>query len=385
MKIIKIFPLEHRKDLHLGISFIYDDKMRNHLVSLPGVKWSNTKKVFYFPYSEDAKSILLKHLRGTGWYIDFSRVDEDEFKRRNEEKNPEQEHLKILKEFDSYLRGKRYSESTVRTYYSFLYKFLMFHKAPLEDLKNRDIEIFMEKVIAKKNYAISTHRQCVSAFKQFVELYGFAAVHPEKIPRPKKSRTLPRVLSQKEVINLLIATRNLKHRMVLAVIYSSGLRIGELLKLKLEDIDIDRKQIFISQAKGRKDRYVGMAESFIPILLNYLQTYRPARLLVEGQDGEAYSASAVRFFLKESCKKAGIEKRITPHTLRHSYATHMLEHGVGLRHIQELLGHAKPETTMIYTHVTQQDLLQIRSPLDTAVSNILKSGKEEENLRLSRK
>ncbi|MDT0678039.1 site-specific tyrosine recombinase/integron integrase [Autumnicola musiva] len=386
MKIIKLFPLEHRSALQIGVSFIYDLEMKNHLMALPGIKWSSTKKVFYFPYSEDAITILRKHLRGTGWYVDFSAIDENEFNKRTlKHPNLKAEHQAILEKFDSYLRGKRYSESTVKTYYSFLLKFLKFHNAPLAQLNNRNIEMFMEQVIARKNYSISTHRQCVSAFKHFVELFGFTEICLEKISRPKKSRILPRVLSQKEVINLLIATRNLKHRMVLAIIYSSGLRIGELLKLRLHDIDIDRRQIFISQAKGRKDRYVGMAETFIPILLNYLKTYQPVQRLVEGKAGEPYSASSVRFFLKESCRRAGIVKRVTPHTLRHSYATHMLEHGVGLRHIQELLGHSKPETTMIYTHVTQQDLLQITSPLDTAVSQLLKSGKEEENLRLSRK
>jgi len=157
------------------------------------------------------------------------------------------------------------------------------------------------------------------------------------------------------------------------------------LSLKLEDLQIQRKQILIKRAKGRKDRYVTLADSFMPLLQNYLMTYEPKIYFVEGREGKAYSASSVRKFLLQSCKAAKISRKVTPHTLRHSYATHLLENGVGLRYIQELLGHSKPETTMIYTHVARKDLIDIKSPLDYAVEQLIKNNKEDNKFLLSGK
>jgi len=187
------------------------------------------------------------------------------------------------------------------------------------------------------------------------------------------------------MISIIQHTKNLKHRAILALIYSAGLRISELLNLKLEHIQIQRKQLLIKNAKGRKDRYVTLAESFMPLLHNYLITYRPEIYFVEGTKGKPYSASSVRKFLFRSCKSAYIRRTVTPHTLRHSYATHLLESGVGLRHIQELLGHSRPETTMIYTHVARKDLLDIQSPLDSAIKQLTKNQNEEQKFLLSRK
>ncbi len=126
-----------------------------------------------------------------------------------------------------------------------------------------------------------------------------------------------------------------------------------------------------------------LANNFLPLLKNYFITYRPTRYFVEGTPGKPYSASSIRKFLQKSCKAANITKRITPHTLRHSFATHLLENGVGLRYIQELLGHAKPETTMIYTHVATKDLLGIQSPLDTILLSLNKNDKRDQNFLLS--
>ena len=141
----------------------------------------------------------------------------------------------------------------------------------------------------------------------------------------------------------------------------------------------------MKRAKGRKDRTVKLAQVMRPLLYNYVQTYAPSFYLIEGTDGSVYSSSSVRAFLQKSCQLAKIRKRVTPHTLRHSYATHMMDNGVALRHIQELLGHAKPETTMVYTHVSQQDLLDVQKPLDATMDRLTKNDKEVPNVSISRK
>jgi site-specific recombinase XerD len=268
----------------------------------------------------------------------------------------------------------------------FIADFIEFHNNKLpENLSNKDVEAFIESVFIKRQYSVSTQRQFISAIKQFTAFYPETAISDLMLERPKKSKILPTVLSQEEMIRLIQCTKNLKHRAILAMIYSAGLRIGELLNLKLKDIQVHRMQLFVQQGKGRKDRYVSLASSFMPLLQNYLMTYEPRVYFVEGEEGRPYSASSVRKFLSRSVKAAKIDRRVTPHTLRHSYATHLLESGVGLRHIQELLGHAKPETTMIYTHVARRDLLEIKSPLDYAIEQMTKNGKAEQKFLLSRK
>ncbi|WP_223267236.1 tyrosine-type recombinase/integrase [Polaribacter sp. IC073] len=179
-------------------------------------------------------------------------------------------------------------------------------------------------------------------------------------------------------------TKNLKHRAVLALIYSCGLRISELINLRLKDINLERKQLFVSEGKGRKDRYVSLADSFLPLFSNYFNSYKPIYYFVEGRTNKKYSAESVRQFLKKSCREASINKNVTPHTLRHSYATHLLENGVDIRYIQTLLGHARPETTMIYTHVKRKDLMQINNPLDVALQKIKNAEQSNKNILLSR-
>lgn len=292
----------------------------------------------------------------------------------------------VLNNFFKYLRGKRYSKSTIETYTYLVADFVDYHsQKSFIDFDNRDVELFLENVIVKRQFSISTQRQFISALKLFVVFYPETQIKNLELTRPKKSKKLPEVLSIEEILRLLQVTHNLKHRTIIALLYSAGLRIGELLNLKLVDINIDRKQLHIRQSKGRKDRYIVLANNFIPLLQNYYFSYAPKIYFVEGPNGKSYSASSVRKFLKRSCKLAKIERPITPHTLRHSFATHLLEQGVGLRHIQELLGHSKPETTMIYTHVARKDLLEVKSPLDKALEDFKNNGKQAQKFLITGK
>ncbi len=383
MKNIALYEFRHHQQSQLGIRFGYDREMINHIKTLDGISWSNTFGCFYIRANRQNFHRLFAHLNNRGYYVDYSAINSSALPDSDKEIIlPENDRPQILA-FRSYLDGKRYSDSTIETYTAFVSKFLKYHDFK-EKYRLADVDRFVEKEIAAKKYSISSHRQCISALKHYFELTEQEEIDTSKLKRPDKSKYLPGVLSKEEVIDLLRATRNLKHRCILALIYSSGLRIGELIDLKLDDIDVDRRQILIRQAKGRKDRYVMLAESFLPLFYNYLQSYTTKIYFAEGLSHGQYTASAVRSFLKESCRRARIRKRVTPHTLRHSYATHMLENGIDLRYIQALLGHSRPETTMIYTHVTQQDLAKIRSPLDESLRDLMERSKSDPNLRLSR-
>ena len=168
-----------------------------------------------------------------------------------------------------------------------------------------------------------------------------------------------------EIINLVKAVTNPKHRLLLILTYSAGLRVSEIVGFKVEDIDHDRGLIHVKNAKGKKDRYTTLSSIVVDELNNYLKVYRPSKWLFPGADKDKHlSAGTAEKIWEKARKKAGIAKHATVHTLRHSFATHLLEDGVDLRYVQEMLGHSRPETTMIYTHVTQKDLKRIRSPLE---------------------
>lgn len=380
MKKVNLFFFEHRNGKQIGLDFKYNFPLKEYVKQFPGLRWSQTFQCFYIEASRPQLDELLNHLQKGQVRVDDSLLDYSKLTNTGQSSFPDSDKSRS---FEKYLKGLRHSKSTIRTYLNFVNKFLNMYPAAVTYTEN-DVARFIEEQVAGKNYSISSHRQCISALKHFFEFTGLALFDMNKLKRPKKSRYLPTVLSKEEVLDLLRVTRNLKHRCALALIYSSGLRIGELLNLELKDIDIDRRLILIRQSKGRKDRYVMLAESVRPLLYNYLQTYMPKNYLMEGYKDKQYTASAVRSFLKDSCARAKIRKPVSPHTLRHSFATHMLENGTDLRYIQELLGHAKPETTMIYTHVAQKDVVKIQSPLDASIKELLARGdKGDTNLRLS--
>jgi site-specific recombinase XerD len=380
----------HRKANQIFIGFKHDWTLIDVVKHLPMAKWSATKKSWYIKNSPQNLKQIYAVFKGHALINSSELFDKPTIKPNRfptkQHRNLSKEQRQLLNNFYKYLKGKRYSKSTVETYSFFIADFIEFHSnKAINSLTNRDVELFIESIFIKRNYSISTQRQFISAVKQFILFHTDTQISNLALTRPKKSRKLPTVLSPEEIITVIQCTRNLKHRAILTLMYSAGLRIGELLSLKLSDISLSRRQLHIKRAKGRKDRYATLAESFIPLLNNYITTYEPNLYFVEGSLGKQYSASSIRKVLSRSCKAAGIYKDVTPHTLRHSYATHLLENGVGLRHIQELLGHAKPETTMIYTHVARKDLMEITSPLDTAVKQLSKGDNVEQKFLLSRK
>ncbi|WP_262707261.1 tyrosine-type recombinase/integrase [Maribacter algicola] len=185
------------------------------------------------------------------------------------------------------------------------------------------------------------------------------------IPRPKKPTTLPKLLSRTEVKKIVRVTINLKHNIAIQLYYGMGLRVSELVNLKLEDVDSKRMMVRISVAKGKKDRYVPLPESILPKLREYYIAYKPKLYLFEGQYGGPYAKSSLQQVFKNALRKAGIKKTIGIHGLRHSYATHLLESGADMRFVQELLGHNSIKTTQLYTKVTPRSISKIKSPLDS--------------------
>jgi len=185
-----------------------------------------------------------------------------------------------------------------------------------------------------------------------------------ELERPRKKKTLPIVLSKDEVKRMISTTKNLKHKCIISTLYSAGLRRSELLNLELGDIDSERMVIHIKDAKGNKDRYTLLSATLLEDLRVYFKQYRPKKYLFEGVGGIPYSTSSVSTIVKRAAKKVKIAKTVTPHTLRHSFATHLLESGTDLRYIQLLLGHNSTKTTEIYTHVSTTNFNSIKNPLD---------------------
>lgn len=366
--------------------FKYNEGLLKFIRSTKQFSWSRTRRCWHTNFSKHNLATVKRILSPLTAVIEDESIynsptiNKTTFKKK---RILTPENTKTVADFIKFLYGKRYSKSTVDTYSSFVTDFLDYIKdKPTSEYTLRDVEKFIEDVMVPKNASISSHRQFISAMKLFIGFMPECSIETLELERPKKSKYLPTVLSQEEVLKLLSCTKNLKHRAILALIYSCGLRVGELINLELRHIDYSRKQLAIRNSKGRKDRYVQMAESLLPLIHNYIQTYRPAKYFAEGNVSEPYSAISVRAFLKRSCKLACIEKRVTPHTLRHSYATHLLENGTDIRLIQTLLGHSKPETTMIYTHVSTSSLEAISNPLDLAVKKYLMSKDKEPHLSI---
>ena len=259
---------------------------------------------------------------------------------------------------------KGYSAHTVKTYVSMFKKFLKYiDPVPLHRVDTAMIKEYHLWLVTRCNVSASCQNQSINALKFYIEK---VLKHPRQkyeLIRPKKDRKLPSVLSVTEVGRIIKVTKNLKHRTILATIYDGGLRISECTNLKISDIDSQRMCIRIQGGKGKKDRLTLLSRELLELLRGYYKVYRPAHWLFEGPGGEQYSASSIRQVFKRSKEQAGVHTRATVHTLRHSFATHLLENGTNLRYIQKLLGHNSSKTTEIYTHVSTTDLTAIMSPL----------------------
>ncbi|MCX6144191.1 MAG: tyrosine-type recombinase/integrase [Ignavibacteriales bacterium] len=360
----------------LGVAIPFNEPTIRRLMTIPGCQWESDRQCWSFPRSREALERVLAVFR-TDWRIlDRDVAEAYGFTRPAEVKRPEvstapSQTTSTLRVFEQELRIRNYSPKTIKSYTSSLRTFVRFvaPKHP-RDLSNQDIRSQLSRMLETGHWSAPSISQLISALRfLYVELYH-RPLEIGEIPRPKKEKKLPLVLSQKEVLNVFDSVDNLKHKTLLMLIYSAGLRVGESVRLELRDIDPDRKLIFLRGAKGKKDRYTLLSDVMVRQLEEYQNIYHPDGFLFRGAEGKSHLSerSAEKVF-EQALARAGIRKPATVHTLRHSFATHLLEAGTDLRFIQELLGHSSSKTTEIYTHVSKKSLGNIQNPLDAALRN----------------
>lgn len=399
-KQVVVKKLFHRESDCLGIYFDKDWEVIREVKKIPEVKFSNTHKCWYVPDQKNGVAKIIDTLRGKIW-VDISALKEkienktresenrtagpaegDKKKAIQEVTKPHRElhndQHQALRMMEQKLKLRGYSTNTQRTYLHMFKEFLLFYTQthPL-DLTEIEIKNYLLFLIEQRKLSRSVQNQSINAIKFFYEKVLMQERKVYDLERPVKERRLPEVLSQQEIMAIFEALDNIKHRMMLMLVYAAGLRRSELLNLRIGDVDMNRNTVFIRGGKGRRDRQSVMAQSLNPLLREYLEKYNPGFWLFEGSDGNRYSESSLRQVFHRAAKKAGIKKQVRLHMLRHSFATHLLESGTSTRYIQVLLGHESPKTTEVYAHVSRFALDRIQSPLDQmAFSKELKGGAE---------
>jgi len=379
---IEIKPIQHRGKSQIGLFFKYNEGLKEQLKDL-GYIFSQTHQCWYIENNQENKRRLLQTI-GNSVQIKVNSENSSFLKNNSNLRSNLTEEVQLeLKEFEDYLVSVRYGSRTIEVYMDLARLFLGYYKNKrIEEITNEDVERFNYEVIIKRQYSSSYQRQLMGVLRLLFGRRKGIQLNLETIQRPRKEYRLPEVFSQEEVLAIIGSIENIKHRAIISLMYAAGLRISELTHLKISDIDSNRMQIRIACAKGKKDRYVGLSDKILVLLKNYFAEYHPKVYLFNGQERERYSEESIRQILKEACRRVGISKKVSPHTLRHSYATHLLENGVDLRYVQELLGHSRPETTMIYTHVTQRRMISIKSPFDLLFKDGNLSNPENPNLKM---
>jgi len=272
----------------------------------------------------------------------------------------------LIEKYKKILRIKNYAEQTEKSYLSYLKLFLDYITLPENKIKPDEQKIldYLHYCKNEKKYSYSTMKQAVASVKFLYQEVLCKKVDFNFHFKMKKPDNLPNVLSPAEVKKIIDNINNLKHKTIISNIYSCGLRLSEVINLRISDVDSDLMLIKVVQSKGKKDRYVMLSEKLLDMLRDYFQQYKPKKYLFEGVAENQYSTRSVQNIFRTTLKKSGILKKATVHTLRHSFATHLLDTGTDIRYIQELLGHKNLATTQIYTHINPPSIKKIKSPFD---------------------
>ncbi|WP_244901847.1 site-specific tyrosine recombinase/integron integrase [Croceivirga radicis] len=356
----------------IGIQFSPDKLIQDLLKGLPQCKWSTKYRMAYVPNSKTNLNRIYSTFKGVAW-INYNKfltnrpinthnqeVDANWFRTR--ELPPS--YRRCPEPYLQRLELKRYAKNTVKVYVQFFEQFInRYPEKDLETLNESEIREYLKSLI-NRNCSNSYVNQAINAIKFYYEGVLGMPNRFYELERPRKESHLPKVISKEEVLRIIDHTNNLKHQCIVQLLYSSGLRRSELVSLKLEDIDSKRMIIRIKQAKGKKDRITILSSNVLENLRRYYKEWQPTTYLFEGRNKETYSAVSVLKIVKDAANRAGIRTTVTPHVLRHSFATHLLESGTDLRQIQVLLGHGSTKTTEIYTHVAKHTFTAIKNPLD---------------------
>ncbi len=347
---ISFVPGVHNNKDVIFIKFDYDKHLIERVKQLPGAKWSRQNNAWYVTDNDYFRTKFNLPPRQTG-------------KRMLMKIHPANQ--QALQQLIDHLELKKYSLNTLKTYRNeFAQLLYAIEDKNVNDLNVDDIKGYMLYCIRDLKI---TENQLNSRFNA-IKFYFEQVLKRQKIfieiPRPKKPSQLPKVINANDIKKMLEVTTNLKHNTMLKLCYGMGLRVSEVANLKLTDIDSKNMQVLVERAKGKKDRYVNLPESVLEQLRSYFKTYKPKEYLFEGQHGGPYSLRSIQKVFKDAMKKARINKPVGIHSLRHSFATHLLENGTDISHIQKLLGHNDIKTTLIYAQVGKKDLKKVKSPLD---------------------
>lgn len=372
LKHITLYHLMINRQRMIGLKFSSDKVLEALLSTLDSTSWSHQYQMAYIRNTPANLKAIQETFKDVAW-INFNRfylnkpihtsndaVDIKWFETRVLKSG----YRSCPKDYLVKLELKRYANSTIRTYVQFFENFINhYSKLELRVINESHIREYLQLLIAQ-NKSNSYINQVINAIKFYYEVVLGMPNRFYEIERPRKQYKLPSVISKEEVLALIDHTTNMKHKCIIELLYSSGLRRSELLNLKIEDIDSKRMLIKVKQAKGNKDRMSLLSATALEDLRIYYKQWKPKEFLFEGQRGGKYSGQSVVKVVRNAASKANIKVKVTPHTLRHSFATHLLESGVDLRKIQVLLGHQSSKTTEIYTHVATNSFLSIKNPLD---------------------
>jgi len=357
----------------IGIQIQPDKVVQALIKQLTGPRWSNQFQMVYLPNTAANLASIFNTFKGEAWvncahFFPNKPINHgnepltvDHYRKRKPIKNwkycPE--------DFYQALELRMYSLNTARIYIAMFERFLNHYQSVdnLLELGENEIKAYLQHLVIQKR-SDSYINQSINAIKFYYEVVKHMPNRFYSIDRPIKRETLPKVLSKEEIKAMIASTRNLKHRCIIELLYSAGIRLNELLSLEITDIDSSRMVINIRAGKGRKDRQTLLGQTILRDLRDYYLLEKPKKWLFEGAQSQKYSASSVQKIVKRAAQRAGIRKRVTPHMLRHSFATHLLEAGTDIRYIQVLLGHSSTRTTEIYASVATNVLLKIKNPLD---------------------
>lgn len=359
--------LDKKKD-RMILKHSYHTELYKQLKALEGSHFDMKHRYWILSISahyHEAKELLQQMEFSVTEYHSDSNAGENSNDETDKSVQTTTEAAGLLRQFERELFIRNRSRRTTESYISALKYFLNeFHELNLQDITHAQIRDYLHDMVKNKEYTFSTINIHISAIRAFYKYIYNIDYQQISIPSPKASKNLPKVISQADIQRMIERTVNIKHRAIISTLYSTAIRRDELISLKISNIDLQNRNARI-QGKGNKERIVFLSASLVSILESYNKAYDPGTYLFEGRNRSPYSGSSIANIIKKAAIRAGIKQRVTPHMLRHSYATHMLAAGVSPIHIQKILGHTNIKTTLIYTHLTDNDLSSLPNPLDT--------------------